>query len=57
MNNYIEVGKIINTFGIKGELKVVSDFEFKDQVFAKEFTIYIGELKIKEIISNYFFLI
>lgn len=53
MNNYIEVGKIINTFGIKGELKVVGDFEYKDKVFNKNFTIYIGETKIKEIVNTH----
>lgn len=51
MNNYIEVGKIINTFGIKGELKIVSDFEYKDKIFTKDFPIYIGELKEKEKVS------
>lgn len=51
MNNYICVGKIINTFGIKGELKIISDFEFKDRIFKKEFPIYVGELKCKEIID------
>ena len=30
---YINVGKIVNTFGIKGELKVVSRFEMADKVF------------------------
>lgn len=53
MNNFIEVGKIINTFGIKGELKIVSDFEYKNKIFSKGFPIYIGELKIKEIVSNH----
>ena len=27
------VGKIINTFGIKGELKVAPDFQFPEKVF------------------------
>lgn len=53
MNNYICVGKIINTFGIKGELKIVSDFEYKDRIFTKEFPIYIGEFKTKEIVNTY----
>lgn len=53
MNNYICVGKIINTFGIKGELKIVSDFEYKDRIFTKEFPIYIGELKTKELVNTY----
>lgn len=53
MNNYIEVGKIINTFGIKGELKIASDFEYKDKIFRKDFPIYIGELKEKELICTH----
>jgi 16S rRNA processing protein RimM len=31
--NYINVGKIVNTHGIKGELRILSDFPYKDQVF------------------------
>lgn len=27
------VGKIVSTHGIKGEIKILSDFEFKDKVF------------------------
>jgi len=53
MNNYIEVGKIINTFGIKGELKIASDFEYKDRIFIKDFPVYIGELKEKELINSH----
>ena len=52
MNNYVLVGKIINTFGIKGELKVQSDFEFKERVFVKDMPIYIGSNKDMEIIST-----
>ena len=31
---YLKIGKIVNTFGIKGELKVISysDFNEKDEV-------------------------
>lgn len=32
---YIYVGKIVNTFGIKGELKIVSHFEMPEKVFVK----------------------
>ena len=53
MNNFICVGKIINTFGIKGELKIVSDFEYKDRIFKQDIPIYIGELKIKELVSTH----
>lgn len=53
MNDYICVGKIINTFGIKGELKIISDFEYKDRIFKKNFNIYIGNFKEKEIINTH----
>lgn len=53
MNSYICIGKIINTFGIKGELKILSDFEYKDRVFAKEFNVYIGVNKQKEIVATH----
>ena len=33
MNN-IYIGKIVNTHALKGELRIRSDFEFKDQVFS-----------------------
>ena len=32
MNNLL-VGKIVNTFGLKGELKIVSSFEMKEKVY------------------------
>jgi len=53
MDNYINIGKIINTFGIKGELKIISDFEYKDKVFTENFPIYVGELKTKEIVKTH----
>ena len=53
MNNYILVGKIINTFGIKGELKIISNFEYQERVFKKNMPIYIGINKKKEIIFNH----
>ena len=53
MDNYICVGKIINTFGIKGELKINCDFEYKDKIFNKDFPIYIGEFKNKEIVNSH----
>ena len=53
MNNYIYVGKIVNTFGIKGELKVISDFEFKERIFKKDFVVYICNNKDKEIINTH----
>lgn len=35
----IFVGKITNTHGIKGELKVKSEFKYKDEIFVKNFEI------------------
>lgn len=51
--NYIKIGKIVNTHGIKGELKLISNFKYKDKVFKKDFAIYIGKDKIKEVINTY----
>ena len=53
MNNYIFIGKIVNTHGIKGELRLLSDFDKKDIVFKPDFNIYIGPTYIKEIIQTY----
>ncbi len=51
--DYIFIGKIVNTHGIKGELRLLSDFKFKDKVFLENRRIYIGEEKIKEVINSY----
>lgn len=51
--NYLYVGKIVNTHGIKGELRILSKFKFKDKVFCKNNKIYIGKEKIEEIINGY----
>ena len=32
--NKVYIGKIVSTHGIKGELKIKSDFPFKDKIFA-----------------------
>lgn len=50
---YINIGKIVNTHGIKGELRLISDFKYKDKVFKKDMFIYIGKDKIKEKIVSY----
>ena len=53
MNDYVLIGKIVNTHGIKGELRLVSDFDKKDLVFKNGFNIYIGDTYIKETINTY----
>lgn len=48
----IKIGKIVNTHGIKGELRLLSKFPYKDKVFVKDMTIYINK-EHKEIINTY----
>ena len=45
MEEYIKVGKIVNTHGIKGEIRILSDFSLKDKVFLKGNNIYINKEK------------
>jgi len=48
----IKIGKIVNTHGIKGELRLLSKFPYKDKVFVKDMTIYINK-ETKEVINTY----
>lgn len=48
----IKIGKIVNTHGIKGELRLLSKFPYKDKVFIKDMPIYIDKVD-KEIINSY----
>ena len=50
---FVYIGKIVNTHGIKGELRLLSDFDRKETVFQKDFIIYIGPGHTKEVISSY----
>lgn len=50
---YICIGKIVNTHALKGELRIISDFEYKDKIFKNNFKLYIGKNKEKEIIQTY----
>ena len=51
--DYLYLGKIVNTHGIKGEIRILSDFKYKEQVFKKGNNIYIGRDKIKEVLNSY----
>ena len=53
MNDYIKIGKIVNTHGIKGELRIISNFEFKERIFKPNTNLYIGDNKILETIKTY----
>lgn len=50
---FICIGKIVNTHGIKGELRLLSKFEFKERVFKKGVEVFIGREKISEVIKSY----
>lgn len=51
--DFVYLGKIVNTHGIKGEVRILSDVNFKNKVFKKNFKLYIGEKKIEEVINTY----
>lgn len=51
--DYIYIGKIVNTHGIKGELRIISDMEYKDCIFVKGIHLYIGRDKEQETIATY----
>ena len=50
--NYVYIGKIVNTHALKGEVRILSNFEFKEKVFKVGTSVYIGEEKIKEAIAK-----
>lgn len=45
------IGKYVSTHGIKGEIRIKSDFKYKEKVFAVGNIIYIGDKKF--IINSY----
>lgn len=51
--NYLYVGKLVNTHGIKGEIRLLSKFRYKDKVFVKGFKVYIGKDKKEFEIERY----
>ena len=53
MEEYIYIGKIVNTHGIKGEVRLLSNFKYKNKVFKKGMLIYIGKNKENEVIFSY----
>ena len=49
----VYVGEIVNIHGIKGELRIVSDFKYKDKVFINGNKLYLGKRKQKVVITSY----
>ena len=50
---YINIGKIVNTHALKGEVRIISNFEYKDRVFKSGNKVYIGQFKDEEVIESY----
>ena len=48
-NEFINIGKIINTFGIRGELKIYSESDFIEERFSKGKKVYFEIGKTKEV--------
>ena len=45
--NKVYIGKIVNTHGIKGEIRLLSDFPFKDKVFVVGNNILVDDIEYK----------
>ena len=41
--NKVYIGKVVNTHGIKGEIRILSNFEYKDKVFKVNNSLIIGD--------------
>ena len=50
--DYIKVGKIVNTHALKGEVRIISNFEYKDRVFKVGNTLLLGQFKNPEVIET-----
>lgn len=50
---YVLIGKLVNTHGLKGEVRILSDFKYKDKVFIPGMKIYLGKDKVCEEIKTY----
>lgn len=51
MLNLIYLGKFVNTHGLKGEIRIISDFEYKEDIFKIGSKLYIDNKEF--IISSY----
>ncbi|MDD3341659.1 MAG: ribosome maturation factor RimM [Bacilli bacterium] len=50
---YIYVGKIVGTHALKGEVRILSDFEYKKDTFKIGMPLYIGKEHKKVVINSY----
>lgn len=50
---YLYIGKLVNTHGIKGEVRILSNFRYKDKAFKKDISFYIGDEKLEYKVNTY----
>lgn len=50
---YLYIGKLVNTHGIKGEVRLLSNFRHKDKVFVKGMEFYVGRDKKRYVVESY----
>ena len=50
---WIYIGEIVNTHGLKGEIRILSDFEYKKEAFKIGKKMYIGKNKEEVTIQTY----
>lgn len=50
---YLKIGKLVNTHALKGEVRIISDFEYKNLVFIVGKNLYIGDEKLALEITTY----
>ena len=53
MDEFIYIGKIVNTHGLKGEVRILSNFDFKDKVFTPGIKYYLGRKKEEMLVNTY----
>lgn len=51
--DFLYIGKIVNTHGLKGEIRIISDFEYKDKVFVPGMNFYLGRRKEVVTVKSY----
>ena len=50
---FLYIGKYVNTHGIKGEIRILSNFRHKDKVFINGMHFYLGKDKKEYILNTY----
>ena len=50
---YLNIGRYVNTHGIKGEIRLLSTFRYKSKVFKPGFKFYIGKEKLEYEVESY----